>query len=73
MACGGFQPVRKHTVTQAEKDTIETFCNELSLALCRITGETIDIQPDLLACTSVADEQPEMDQRRLGDLDDLPR
>jgi hypothetical protein len=36
-------------MTQAEKETIETFCRELALALRRITGKTIDIDPEMLA------------------------
>ena len=36
-------------MTQAEKETIEAFCRELALALRRITGKTIDINPEMLA------------------------
>jgi hypothetical protein len=43
-------------MTQAEKRTIETFCTELSIALSQITGETIDIRPNLLA-TPVKDDE----------------
>ncbi len=43
-------------MTQAEKETIETFCRELALALRRITGKTIELNPDMLA-TPVDDNQ----------------
>ena len=36
-------------MTQSEKETIEAFCRELALALRRITGKTIDIDPERLA------------------------
>ena len=36
-------------MTQAEKETLEAFCRELALALRRITGKTIDIDPEMLA------------------------
>jgi len=33
-------------MTQAEQETIETFCRELALALRRITGKNIVIRPE---------------------------
>jgi hypothetical protein len=36
-------------VTQAELETIETFCRELARELSRLTGKTIAINPGLLA------------------------
>jgi hypothetical protein len=36
-------------MTQAEKETIEAFCRELALALRRITGKKIEIDPSMLA------------------------
>jgi hypothetical protein len=45
-------------VSNTEKEIIETFCRELTLALRRITGETIDIQPDFLAGSCEGDQPP---------------
>jgi hypothetical protein len=45
-------------MTNAEKETIETFCLELTLALRRITGETIDIQPNFSAAPGEDNQQP---------------
>ena len=58
-------------MTQAETETIETFCRELALALHRITGKTIDIKPDLLATPAEDDQQPDKAQTLLGDRNDL--
>ncbi len=35
-------------MTPAEQETIDVFCRELALALRRITGKNIEIQPDML-------------------------
>lgn len=36
-------------MTQMEKETVELFCRELALALKRITGKVIEINPASLA------------------------
>jgi hypothetical protein len=58
-------------VTQAEEETIETFCRELALALRRITGKTIEIKPDLLAAPVEDDQQPDHAQTPLRDHNGL--
>jgi hypothetical protein len=42
----------------AEKETVETFCRELALALRRITGKKIDIDPATLINQSSQAEPP---------------
>lgn len=60
-------------MTQAEKETIETFCNELSLALRQITGKTYDLRPDLLARDVRGEEQPEKALLAARDSDNDPQ
>jgi hypothetical protein len=59
------------TVTNTEKETIETFCRELTLALHRITGETIDLQLDFLAAPCEDDQPPVWIQNPPGVGNDL--
>jgi hypothetical protein len=58
-------------VTQGKKGTIETFCRELALALHRITGKSIDIQPDQLSASIEDNQQPGCAQIPLEDHNDL--
>jgi hypothetical protein len=57
-------------LTQAETETIETFCRELAQALHRITGKTIEIKPALLITPIENDQQPDRVQTLLGDRTD---
>ena len=45
-------------MTTIEEGTIEIFCRELFVALRQVTGERIDIQPELFAARDENDPQP---------------
>ena len=58
-------------MTQDEKETIETFCQELASAPRWITGKAIDLNPEILATHHEDKELPGNAQPPPWDQNDL--
>ena len=54
-------------MTQAEKDTIETFCRILALELSRSTGIPIEFNPDWLSIPLEDNSHPDNPQASYAD------